>query len=525
MAKAKLLTMPKAKALCLMLALALMVSLVPVLTAPPNVSAVTGTEITGLPFTADTAGETYYLSQDLVCSDPDAAGITIAADEVTINGRGYKITGNVTKASCEWAGEAAPCTASGVYNTGYDDVVIENLEIEDFCTGIVLKGVGSNRVEQNTIDNCRIHDNGFDTMSGDSEMVTNGVHACDIGDELRIINNDIYNNEGTGSGCGDGGNGIFIYAGNPASKREAAIIDGNELYDNAKAGFWTKMMLSYSEITNNEVWGNGYGNGVTDGVRGGIILRCAKSDDNLISGNNVHDNDVDGIFIGGYRNTIENNTSSGNARYGINIGRSDGSCDNVIDENTACDNGVTDIFVVDNVTGNSGDKNTCDSTENYDDDGTTGCTYDCSDVEPGTEHDVEGTTLVNGTVEEALVTVDVPESLTIPLERGVTNTLASDATASIEVNSSVSWTLKVEDAEAADKGNDEGHMTDGDEVLTHPMHVITSEPEDVNLDSGGTLATGSGSEDVDFNLEQRVVSGDEAGDYTIEILFIVIANL
>jgi parallel beta-helix repeat protein len=383
MVKADLLAIPKAKVLGLIMALALIVSMVPVLTTPQSVSAVTGMGITGLPFTADTSGETYYLSQDLVCSDPDAAGITIAADGVTIDGQGHKITGSVTAASCDWASESAPCTASGVYNAGYDDVVIKNLELESFCTGIALHGTGQDKVERNTVDNCTIHDNGFDvTGLDDSEMVTQGIHACHI-TGLRITNNDIYNNEGTGCACGDGGNGVFIYAGSPEGKHEDAIIDGNRLHHNAKAGFWTKMMLSYSEITNNEVYGNGYGAGISDDVRGGIILRCKLSDDNLISGNNVHDNDVDGIFIGGYRNTIENNTSVDNARYGINIGRSDGSCDNVINENTVCGNGDGDIVVDSSVTGNSGDNNTCDSTGNYDDDGTTGCTYPCEAAEPG----------------------------------------------------------------------------------------------------------------------------------------------
>jgi parallel beta-helix repeat protein len=142
------------------------------------------------------------------------------------------------------------------------------------------------------------------------------------------------------------------------------------------------MMLSYSEITNNKVYGNGYGTGIGDDVRGGIVLRCKLSDDNLISGNNVHDNDVDGIYIGGFGNTVEGNTVSDNARYGINIGRSDGSCDNVINGNTVCGNGDADIAVDASVTGNAGDENTCDSTVNYDDNGTTGCTYVCEATEP-----------------------------------------------------------------------------------------------------------------------------------------------
>jgi hypothetical protein len=63
-----------------------------------------------------------------------------------------------------------------------------------------------------------------------------------------------------------------------------------------------------------------------------------------------------------------------------------------------------------------------------------------------------------------------------------------------------------------------------DKVLNNSMHVTTSEPRDVDLATGGTLATGTGSQDVGFNLAQEVVAGDEAGDYEIEILFTVTAS-
>jgi hypothetical protein len=208
-----------------------------------------------------------------------SAGLNVGADDIVIDGNGHKITGTTTNADCEWAGEADPCAVSGIYNAGYDNAVITNLEIENFCTGIALKGTGASKVRNNTVENCSIHDNGFNT----GNMVTHGVHACyiDVGDggepALTIKGNDIYNNEGTGAGCGAGGNGIFILAGSPSSKHEKAIISCNKLHDNAKAGFWTKMMLDQSEITYNEVYENGYGAGISDNQRGGIILRCKMS--------------------------------------------------------------------------------------------------------------------------------------------------------------------------------------------------------------------------------------------------------
>jgi hypothetical protein len=333
----------------------------------------------------DVVNESCTFNADLTCTS--GAGLIIGADGITIDCAGHKINGTTTAADCTGCGAEAPCTVSGIYNEGYDNVAIKNLEIEGFCTGIALKGVmDTNRVRNSTIDNCEIHDNGFDTGT---EIGTHGIHAChiDVGDggepALTITNNDIYNNEGTGSSCGSGGNGIFIVAGGPKSKQEKAVISNNQLHDNAKAGFWTKMQLSQSEITYNEVWGNGNGAGIEDDVRGGIILKCKASSKNDVSHNDVYDHDTYGygIFVGGNNNTVEYNNVTNNSVHGISMFRSDGSFDNVLNENTVCDNGV-DMHVWGPGTGNHGDNNTCDTTSNYDDDGTTGCTYPCTAEQP-----------------------------------------------------------------------------------------------------------------------------------------------
>jgi len=310
------------------------------------------------------------LNGDITCPD---AGLIIGTDGITIDGNGYKITGSATPADCGGAGESSPCTVSGIYNSGFDNVMIKNLEIENFCTGIALADV-CNII----VNNCSIHDNGFNT----GNMATHGIHACNIAEgapddpALTITDNKIYDNEGTGAACGDGGNGIFIYAGS-GDKHEYCNISNNKLHHNAKSGFWTKMVLTRSEITYNEVWGNGYGTGITDDQRGGIILRCAMSNENLIANNDVYDNDVDGIFIGGNNNTIEYNSVINNTDDGIDMGRGDGSYNNELYENSVCVNWDSDITTFGAESNTIGENNTCDSTNNYDDTGVTGCTYIC----------------------------------------------------------------------------------------------------------------------------------------------------
>ncbi|MEA1944117.1 MAG: CARDB domain-containing protein, partial [Euryarchaeota archaeon] len=167
-----------------------------------------------------------------------------------------------------------------------------------------------------------------------------------------------------------------IYAG--GSRYRDNVITGNELRDNDKAGFWCKRGMQYAEITHNTISGNGNGPGVTDDVTGGIVLKCGSSNYNTISDNTVTENYGDGMYIGGEENTISRNTVNDNTGNGIDMGRSDGSYDNELYENTVCGNGVCDIVVYGHGSGTTGDENTCDTTAHYHDASVdAGCTYRC----------------------------------------------------------------------------------------------------------------------------------------------------
>jgi len=361
----------------------------------------------------DTVTESCTFNADMTCT---GVGLVVGAPDIVIDGGDdHKLIGSATSGDCVGADGANPCIISGIYNDGNDNVVIKNLEIERFCTGIAIKGTTGTEIRNNTVDNCEIHDNGFNT----GDMATHGIHACDVdGDEtepgLTITNNDIYNNEGTGSGCQAGGNGVFIQAGGQDPKHEYCVISGNKLYDNAKAGFWTRMRLSKSDITFNNAWGNGHGTGVTDNVRGGIVLRCKGSNDNFVAHNEVSNNVGDGvgygIYVGGNDNTIINNTANANTAVGICMGRGDGSRDNelrnntvrmndldgikvvyatatgnTLYDNTVCDNGQVsgvDIYDEDSTVG---DRNRCDTGYNYNDTGAVPpnvCMYQCMEEQP-----------------------------------------------------------------------------------------------------------------------------------------------
>jgi len=304
----------------------------------------------------------FTFTADLTCTNPAQNGLIIGADDITIDGAGFKIAGNGEDLSCGWCAQSVPAEHSGIVNKEYDNVVIKNLEIENFCTGIAL-GQDPPDVDNNTVTMCKIHN------CGNSTATTHGIHLVGV-NNCTITKCMIYNIKGEGidAGCGGGGNGIFMYGVNGPHGNYNTITHNSFFYTN-KSGFFMKMMCMHNTIGNNTAIGN---------PEGGIVLMCMMSNYNTIERNNVSENTYYGIFIGGRNNTIRYNTANNNGWYGIHMGRSDGSYNNELYENTACGNVYTDIRTCGpECYGNHGDNNTCDSTSYYNDEGTTGCTYDC----------------------------------------------------------------------------------------------------------------------------------------------------
>jgi hypothetical protein len=320
-------------------------------------------------------------------SCPTGKGLVVDADNIVINGYNstlnqYFVLDGVTPGDeCTGSGTAR----TGIYNFGHDNVVIKNLNVTNFCNGMFLKGDEDTHVVNNTIENCRVYDNGRNVAG----VKSSGIKMSFVY-ESTIENCKIYNNtggEGCTPPCENGGSGIFMYAGNDN------VITNNDIYDNKKGGFFCKAKPMRTEISHNEVWGN---------HQGGIILRCKCTQNSTIEYNNVSYNYGTGIFIGGPCNTIRHNNVSNNMNgsietlpdtghngCGVNFGRDDtspgcgpgGSCGsrlNTLINNTICDNEYLDIWERAAVRGtNNGVENKCDEPDGWNDDGTTGCTYPC----------------------------------------------------------------------------------------------------------------------------------------------------
>jgi hypothetical protein len=104
----------------------------------------------------------------------NAAGLYVGAPGITIDGANFTITGTQGQIACAGATDINPATHSGIANFGdLDDVVITDLNITQFCTGIALGNAGSMDVDRNLVKNCSIHDNGHANVAWSS---THGIH-------------------------------------------------------------------------------------------------------------------------------------------------------------------------------------------------------------------------------------------------------------------------------------------------------------------------------------------------------------
>ncbi|MCK4458489.1 MAG: right-handed parallel beta-helix repeat-containing protein [Methanosarcinales archaeon] len=346
-------------------------------------------------FNANVAGY-YVLGQDLICNADDT-GITIGADGVTIDGYNatdgqcYTITGAVTGSDCgisvtsgEFTGEGQPASHAAVVNKGNHNIVLKNLTIKKFCTGISLKNT-----ENTTVTGCDIYDNG---KSGE---ITHGVHMAGVWNSA-ITRNAIHNNTGSVCGCGGGGNGIFTFGGDsPAYLGDYNKITCNNLYDNEKAGFFSKKKCAYNTISYNNVTGN---------RAGGIILRCAATHNTIVEYNNASNNLGTGIYFRANNNTLRYNTVVNNkdgspwggatacspiltiCDYGVGVEVEAGGTNAKIYNNTICNNDHVDVE--DNSNGGGGgflvgDYNTGGSVDGYIGDASAGGSsfvYDCTDL-------------------------------------------------------------------------------------------------------------------------------------------------
>ena len=319
---------------------------------------VSATDITEC--TVITSPGTYNIAENITNSTATYC-INIQANDVIIDGKGHWIDG-ISPGDCGVTARA------GIYNFKQDNVVIKNLEVKNFCYGIRFKGYYINDwdydyVVNNTIDNCKVHDNG-NPVSG----ATMGIELF-AASHCKVINSEVYNNTGAGTGCGRGGMGIRMHGTDHSSVWAGYhTVTNNKIYGNRIAGIYSKKKSMHNYVADNDVYENGE---VATGpyFGGGIRLQCMMTNYWTVENNNVTDNFGPGIYVRGSNNIIRYNNESGSknasnvvsgpvgAGYGMYLSTEAGN--NNVTANRFCDNEYYDIC--DEGSGNFGTCNTCDT--------------------------------------------------------------------------------------------------------------------------------------------------------------------
>jgi len=238
----------------------------------------------------------YTLTQNISSS---GTCITIGADNVTLDCKGYSITGDTT--------------GNGISNTGFHNGVVKNCVITNFTYAIYFYGANNAIIDNNTANSNYY---GIYFYSGSNNTFT-----------------------------GNTANNNF-QAGISITESSGNILTSNIVSSNTRFGF-SIMLVNNSIIYNNTIENNGIvGQGGRDGIsvqvenhgnnitfnsitnsgRAGIFLRL-NSSDNIIANNSITNSHAYGILVTDSssnsiaNNTIANVSTNGLAYSGLGKGR------------------------------------------------------------------------------------------------------------------------------------------------------------------------------------------------------------
>jgi len=333
----------------------------------------------------DTITNYYTMVSDLNCSTGLTA-ISIGSDDVVLDCAGYFIIGDNNPVSNE----------IGILNKGYDNVTIKNCGFYGFSTAMSIKGNSINPVTQNTIEN-----NNFQTFVNSStanhsvkfHYVMNSTFTMNeiLKSEFALNITDSNGNSINHNMVFNNSYGIFL------ERSDDNTISDNNISTNDFYGILGWQGSDNNYFLNNTIMENGF-HGLTlseNDIIGtsGVKQTCQ---DNILESNEIQNNSGHGIYLRGCNRTdvIENHISF-SSENGINIYMSNNNLvvDNLflnntaygieyhfststISDNNVCGNDIGD-FYIDSILQNSGENNTCDNPNLWNDTGFGNCTTSC----------------------------------------------------------------------------------------------------------------------------------------------------
>ncbi len=251
-------------------------------------------DIAEIPYTISSSGS-YIVVDDLSTTATNTAGITIDADNVTLDLNGHAIIG---------PGKAAGSTGDGIYVDGAQyNIAIRNGTVRDWRG----YGVYGNDARNSQFESLRCYNN--------------GGYGLGAGSGSKVIGNTCRQNGGrgiyTGECCTVTGNTSEYNGNDGIYTGSGCTVTGNSCCSNEDDG----IQANFSTVSGNMCYSN-----TGDGIR--VAYNC-RVVDNTCNNNGYMTGDGAGILATGYDNRITNNHCTGNDR-GLDLD----AANNIVSGNT-----------------------------------------------------------------------------------------------------------------------------------------------------------------------------------------------
>ena len=258
-------------------------------------------DIATLPFTISQSGS-YVVTCNLSLSTTNTNGITIGADDVSLDLNGHTLKG---------PGKAAGTSGSGIsVSSSHYNIVVRNGIIRDWR----IIGVSASNARNSRFESLQCYNNGTHGLAVGRGCIVK-ENTCGFNDfegisaeGSTIIQNVCYSNGRNGisasSGCLIESNNCRYNGAAGISGGVSAIVSKNNCYSNTGDGI---QVSSNCYVFENNCNGNGSGTGIGAGIN-------ATSSDNTIKENLVTDNDTGILCNPATGNFIICNYASGNAK-------------------------------------------------------------------------------------------------------------------------------------------------------------------------------------------------------------------